>query len=236
MRGGSSANNNYGADAELLIKKTSNADFKRMAFLQFDLYDVDMLEKAILRLYAKTANSSNIMDYQTTDNWTEKSLTYSNAPKAGASISSQPVATSGKYYEWDLTNFVISQLSIDDLASFLIADISANKNNIGFNSKEASDNLPQLVITKKSTAIKTATKNPIFSVYPNPAKEFVNVMAENNIEDVSVTNIFGQAVLYKTAIGKKQLKVRVADFAEGMYLFQVRDQNGFKHKLKVLVK
>ncbi len=236
VRGGSYAGNNYGSETELLIKETSNLDFKRMSYLQFDVYDVDQLEKATLRLYAKSAKTSQIVVSGTTDDWTEGTITYSNAPKAGSAIGSQAVNTADKYYEWDVTAYVSAQMSGDDLASFIITDIATDKNNIGFYSKEAGSNMPELVITRVNVANQQITANHLFKCYPNPANDFVILSAEHGMDDVQISTLSGQFVFQKNAFGQKQYTVNLDGFPKGVYLCRIKDQKGNETVYNILVK
>ncbi len=239
IRGGTYAEENFGSEVELDIKETSNLEFHRKTYLQFDIYDIDTVAKAVLKLYATSAGASLIALYKTTDNWSEGSINYNNAPSTGSEIGRQSVTSTGKYYEWDVTNFISEEMVGDNFASFFLADLSSNKSNIRFSSKEAADNYPQLVIDKVSIpdAIAPGAKIPVslFSGYPNPAHDFLNLTAVNNIEYVEAITILGQKILERSSIKQKQLNIQLGDFAKGLYLFNVRDQLGNKASLKVLV-
>jgi O-glycosyl hydrolase len=238
-RGGSYADNNYGSETDLVVKQTSSSDYYRESFLQFDIYDITVVDKALLRLYASNAGLSEIIVYETTDDWYEDSITYNNAPSVGSSFESVDVETSGVYYEWDVTSYIQQEMLGDNLASFIVQDASSEKNSIVFNSKEAEENQPQLVITNESVissiASNTVSYNSLFSAYPNPAKDFVELTAVNNIEDILVTNITGQQILQLNAIREKQIEVQLDEFSPGFYLFHVTDQKGIKGTIKVLV-
>lgn len=236
IRGGSHAGENYGTGVEMLIKETTSADFHRKSFLQFDVYDISELGTAVLRLYASSSKASQITVFATSDDWDESTLTYNNAPSPSANVASVAISSAGIYYEWDVTSYVKSQISGDNIVSFIVADVSSNKNNISFSSKEADTNRPQLVITKENTSnAQLLYTKAVLTGFPNPAHDFVNLTAENTIKDVLVTSISGQKILKLNSLGQKHVKVALDNFSKGVYFFHISYYDGLTNTLKVLV-
>ena len=240
VRGGQYSSDIYGADAELLLKETSNGDFLRKTYLQFDLYDMGAttgIEKVLLRLYAATGKESHIVVYSTSDEWTEETLNYSNAPSQISALADQTVSASGVYYEWDVTSYVLSSMTSDDVASFVVADISTNKNSIAFNSKEAADNLPHLFFEREEPAALQNIENADYkvSIFPNPASGYVNVKADNTISSIKVLSLLGQELLCRHNVGTKEVQLNLDAFNSGVYLFQVFDVTGYQSTLRISV-
>ncbi len=67
--------------------------------------------------------------------------------------------------------------------------------------------------------------NTTFEVYPNPAKDYVQIVAENIITKIEVYNMNGQLV-FKSLVGAKQYHLNAESFANGMYSIKVYNENG----------
>ena len=73
----------------------------------------------------------------------------------------------------------------------------------------------------------------VANIYPNPAKSFINVVANNRITTVRILQINGQEVLRQQASGSA-LKVSIADLSKGIYLVEVNTTLG-KYVAKQIV-
>src|SRR5438309_7770428 len=83
----------------------------------------------------------------TNDSWTEKGITWNNAPApVSTPLSSVSVTNQEKYYEFDVTAFVKKELAADKIASLLIKDTANQNITVSFNSKENAKFAPQLVV------------------------------------------------------------------------------------------
>ena len=106
VRDGRNDNVNYGDDQELLIKRTSNANFRRKSYVQFDLRGVFDVETAVVRLYANETSPLRLSVFEASDNWDENSVTYDNVPREGRQIATVELEADNQWYEWDVTDFV----------------------------------------------------------------------------------------------------------------------------------
>ena len=70
-------------------------------------------------------------------------------------------------------------------------------------------------------------------IYPNPAKDFVNIQTVSNIKNVSIYNVNGQKV-YNVVADAKHLNLNTSGFAKGVYFMNIKTANG-KIILKKLV-
>ena len=152
VRDGSFAAINYGQDTTLLIKATPVSGFTRKAYIKFSLTDANYtVTSAKLRIYGfnkdNTAPISVSCYGVDDDSWTENGITYSNAPAGTATaLSTAVVNNQAKYIEFDVTNYIKTQLAGDKIASFVLRD-PANKNvNLIFNSRDNIHNKPELII------------------------------------------------------------------------------------------
>ncbi|TLX70658.1 DNRLRE domain-containing protein [Labilibacter sediminis] len=147
VRGGSSADINYGTNTDLLVKMTAIEDYNRKIYLQFDLSEYNNIESATLRLYANQVSPFTVTAYEASNNsWDESSITWNNAPAQGAAIDAVAITTSGRYFEWDVTSY-IAQAAGNNVVTIILSDASTTDASIFFNSKEVGTNSPKLFIT-----------------------------------------------------------------------------------------
>lgn len=163
VRSGSYASVNYGKDMSLIVKGSTSFGYSRASYLKFSLDSLVGINSAKLRIYGHNIeNTSNITisAYSiNNDSWSENTITFNNVPTANLSpLSSAAVNNQWKYYEFDVTEFVKAQSAGDKIVSFLIKDSSNQNVQLAFNSKENSQNKPQLIIgtSEDSLALDTA--------------------------------------------------------------------------------
>lgn len=71
------------------------------------------------------------------------------------------------------------------------------------------------------------------SVFPNPARNIVNIVAQDNIISYSVINMLGQKV-YSANVNNQRAELDVTSFNNGMYIVQVYTTQGiYTHRLQV---
>ncbi|MBM6498209.1 LamG-like jellyroll fold domain-containing protein [Flavobacterium macrobrachii] len=74
------------------------------------------------------------------------------------------------------------------------------------------------------------SKNLNFNLYPNPAKDYVNINVESEINSVEVFTLQGQKVL-----SSNQKEVNISSLSKGIYLIEVTDVNNQKAVQKLIV-
>lgn len=146
-----------------------------------------------------------------TTSWTENALTWINKPASGSTALATAAVSSAayNYVTWDVTNYVKSEIAAGrKLISLALKSAEANDSRIFFNSAEAGNNPPQLVINAS-----TATQRQIVSslidrsttpvtgatlqAYPNPFKQSNTVifnMEQSGHVYLSVFDITGKEV------------------------------------------
>jgi hypothetical protein len=156
VRDGSYAAQNFGGSAVLEVKKVSAPGWSRESFVQFDLFPVASAEavtSAKLRLFGKLLNtaapSAPVGLFAADASWTEAGLTWNTRPATAAT----PVATgtvtgtAGQWYEFDVTNYLKEQKAAGATAvAFALRAMMVSEGWAGFNSDEAADNRPELVV------------------------------------------------------------------------------------------
>lgn len=145
VRDGTYANTNYGSDAILAVKYATSVGNKKESYLKFDLNSLGLTgcSSAKLKIYCTSANSNTPVQVYTVsdDSWSETGITWNNKPATGTgSITAQIVSNTGIWYTFDITAYVNSELSNDNIIGICLKNTTANNKGIEFNSKEALSN------------------------------------------------------------------------------------------------
>lgn len=74
----------------------------------------------------------------------------------------------------------------------------------------------------------------VFNVYPNPASDIITIVANENIQTISVVNMIGQTVLNVNANSLKQT-INISELSAGVYNIIVNSENGYSTK-RLIVK
>ena len=64
------------------------------------------------------------------------------------------------------------------------------------------------------------------ALYPNPAHESVNILADDDILNVSVYNLLGQQIEKRALNGSKQCLLNTSSLASGVYVVKIKTENG----------
>jgi len=185
VRNGNYSAINYGSDTSLVVKSSTSSGYTRPAYLKYSLNNISGITSAKLRIFGGNADNTsnvNISSYGVdSDTWTESRITKNNAPAAStAALSSAAVNNQKKYYEFDVTSYIKTQIAGDKIASFLIKDPSNQNISIVFNSKENTQNPPQLIITPADSDVTP----PVVSVQFNGISNSPNTY--NNLVEVLI--------------------------------------------------
>lgn len=155
-------NTNYGADAQLQVKRTLNpgSGRGRRGFLRFDTNALaGNITSARLRIFARLTDANlpptGMIIQKVTDTlWDELGVTWNNQPVvASPNALAQITVTeaTGQYYEFDLTSFIQAERAAGRMTvSFRLINQQPTGNSgasfTAVNSREAAANQPQLVI------------------------------------------------------------------------------------------
>jgi acid phosphatase len=125
-----------------------------LSYLRFDLTGVSgNVSKAELRVYANSESAAGYQVDTTTNNWTEDTIDYQNAPPAGSTVGSTTGFGSGVWTSVDVT----SAVQAGSVADFVLVD--RNNTMINLAGRESSHS-PVLVLTISeipSVPVDTAT-------------------------------------------------------------------------------
>jgi hypothetical protein len=145
---------NFGKATTLEVKTQGGADNNRIAFLRFSLATLagSTPVSATLRLFGKGSGGTNMVSaYAVTDEtWTETGITWNNKPALGMKQATVSTNTTQTYREWNVTAFVKAQLAggRDNVNLAVSMDNDTASGPDTYNSREATSNQPQLVITR----------------------------------------------------------------------------------------
>jgi hypothetical protein len=157
VRDGTYSNTNYGAATTLDVKRASTGN-NRYSYLRFDLQGVTgTITGATLRLYGRNTGTGS---YSRTEavypvastTWIETGLggiTWNTKPALGASaLATTVISTTSQFYAWNVGPYVVQQQGAKAVSLVLVMPVKPSNNSLDrFNSREASSNQPQLVVT-----------------------------------------------------------------------------------------
>jgi beta-glucanase (GH16 family) len=165
VRNGSYASTNFGTSSALVIKQ-SGTGYTRHSWLTFNVTAYTNVTSAKLRLYVDAVGAENAntvpadLYTSTVDNWGETTITWNNAPAAGAKVGSINVttATAGTWIEYDVTSAVVADT--DGLVTFEVLSGSQVNRSVTFSAREDKVHPPVLRIGTGSTC--TTESNAAF--------------------------------------------------------------------------
>lgn len=232
VRGGESSDINYGSDVDLMVKKGTKENFFRNTLIKIDLAGEDIqaeeVGRAVLRLYANKTEETTIYASEMDDNWMESDVTWATAPVSGEEFAATDITSDQRYYEWDLTGYLVSQLNQDGIVSVCLQEHLGANANIYFNSKEASNHHPELVLRVKDIAGATTINHVEFklNIYPNPAVSVLNVATpDGRIHKLAIYSPTGQMLLVRYDV-ENQARFHIEHLDNGIYLLKAEGEFG----------
>lgn len=252
VRGGAYANTNHGAAKTLISQVSTGAGSNYEDYLRFDITSFNSVSSAKLRLYGglnNTTTASIPVEVHNVTNitWIENAITWNNKPGAQAAVlaTTTIAGTAKKYYEWDITNQVMSlRNSGINFITIKLNNSTATSNRAVFNSKEAPGNKPQLVVIHSSPMPQeekdyisfngNADENGIL-IYPNPVKDNFTISAsENVIHEIKIYDLTGKLVFELMMNDSNKESIDTHLLSNGMYVVSLATDKGIKtHKLFV---
>ncbi|WP_221391437.1 malectin domain-containing carbohydrate-binding protein [Dyadobacter sp. NIV53] len=190
IRNGESKLENFGLYTTLETKRSEFTDFNRRTYLKFSLADVSKIGSARIRLYGQNIQNDNMITIAArslaNDSWTETGINWENAPSVpGHLMDTVRISSTLQYYEMDVTEFVLSEMKGDKMASFIIYNVQNDR--AVFHSRENEEFPPQLIIENVeehdhsnirqgiTETVEEAPSNTTSYVYPNPVKNTFQV-------------------------------------------------------------
>jgi len=112
------------------------------SYLQFTIQGITgTVTRVTLRVFANSASSTGYNIGNVTNNtWTESTINYNNAPVIGSSIGASGPFSAGAWTIVDVTSLVTGNTTLN------LGLYTTSSTAISFNSRQASLNLPQLIV------------------------------------------------------------------------------------------
>jgi len=142
---------NYGSSTSMYVQSAGSGTYlDERAWVKFDLAGQippgAVITSAKLKLYCWKALGGNmdaVVHSVSSDAWTETGITWSTQPTLGAALDTVSLTngTTGLWYEWNVTGFVVSEASGDQVVSLVIkpaTEGSATALTYAFDAKEYS--------------------------------------------------------------------------------------------------
>jgi len=70
-------------------------------------------------------------------------------------------------------------------------------------------------------------ETPVVALFPNPAKDAVQISAEEGLHHIAVYNFLGQPIIIQDLDGQSQYKLNTSGFAPGIYVVSVTTKHDF---------
>ncbi len=258
VRDGIFAGVNNGS-AKSLDVSSENWSFFRESYLRFDYstFSGSVVNSAKIRVYASRIdiNPSRVVSVYGLSNstWGENTITWNNKPSEnGTLLGTYTVKNTAKaWYELDVTAYINSQLALGKKIISIRLINQAGKgfgNLVGFNSREATSNKPELLLNQEAvnfeeSPINTNIGNAIgallglkITAWPNPSTTGFKVQVESTSNEAlqyRVYNIAQQLVKEAKTAATEQLTFG-AELPTGVYMVEVRQ--GTERKVVKVIK
>jgi len=126
-------------------------------------------------------------------------------------------------------NYLLSYCEIKSVCDYLsnqIGEVEINNNSTGCNSESE-------VKARCANWIPNEIINPIFVIYPNPAKETISIISQNEepIDEICIYNQTGQVILHASG---KDREIDISKIIYGLYIIEiVSNKLRVRHKLMI---
>ena len=154
VRDGTFANDNYGQDTTLLVKKNATVSYTRFAFLRFNLSTVALtnFDRAFLELRTASPPPENTaptleIRFVSNDVWPEANTTWNTQPAMGVTLATWLMSTSG-VDRAEVTGIVSSEINGDERLSLGLLVANPFSDTVySFGSREGTTSRrPQLIL------------------------------------------------------------------------------------------
>ncbi|OXX51568.1 hypothetical protein B9J80_13750 [Vibrio sp. V12_P9A6T4] len=179
VRYGGYSDDNYGASEKIGVKADSNSAYRRHAYLQFpiDQVNASALNTAKLELSVFNVGAAQpVVVYLVNDNsWDESAITANTAPATGVQVAT--ATNNNGVFQWDITDAVrtAAQQGLNAISLKLEVANNGTNNWVTFNSKES------------------GVAGPVINIDYNPIEEQANAVEDAFVQGgTSADGNFGQ--------------------------------------------
>jgi hypothetical protein len=131
---------NYGTSTALRVDSSPVVN----SYLRFNVQNLggSSISQVRLLIYANSASPQGITALTVSDNsWGEKTITFSNAPALGSTLTLSPPVATGTWITFDVTSYVTGA------GTFSFGLSTPGSTSISLASREAGAHSPQLIVT-----------------------------------------------------------------------------------------
>jgi hypothetical protein len=246
VQSGTSANLNFGTTISMATKASTDPLWVRETLVRFDISSFSgSVASAKLRLFCGLSDNWNpsvqvdVKEIPPANTWTETGVTWNNRPaELSPVLATLPVVGfAKKYYEWDLTSFILAQRALGRTSINLkIICPVATASRVDINSKEAGVNMPQLVLTSSASLGRLALHNNEvveeledleIAIYPNPAhgKFVLNGLLQNQKNNIRIVDVSGRILHNEVIEGLVSRDFDISAFKAGVYFIKMETEN-----------
>lgn len=216
---------NYGSNASLFVKNDAGAS--RYAYLKFTLTGLSGVTSAKLRVHGSASAATMLQAFQTTDAWTEATLTWSNKPAPGSLVGGVALTTVAQDAVIDVTAYVNAQAAGDGTVSFVLQETVGKYTTLV--SSEGSANPPRLEVTSGgSTGDTQAPSVPANLTATAVSSSQVNLGWSTASDNVGVTGyaLYRNNVFLKNVSGTSTSDTGLAASTSYSYFVRAQDAAG----------
>lgn len=254
VRGGISANSNYGTSTSLVVKDNSDVNFDRMSFLKFDLSDIPTnvgTAKIKLKVKSTTAGAQHSMNFVSDDSWTETGITWNNKPVTISVVSTEFVPAVDEWIEFDVTSIINQELNGDGTVSVQLSEDNANNTYVTYHSMNAAnpDEQPRMTynFSQNSSSQKVVERKlgrdsdlekavEKLKVYPNPATTNLFIEHSKTIINVKIFSLDGRMIIENKRVDDNMnpIRINVNSLVAGVYILYIKDISGKTMSKKIM--
>jgi beta-glucanase (GH16 family) len=241
VQSGTSSALNFGSAPTFSSKASTDILWIREGLIRFDISSVAMgIGSAKLQMYGGLSDNWNptvqvdLKEIPSGNSWQELNVTWDTRPmESPPVISSQTiVGFPKKYYDWDLTSYLISKKAAGiNIINLKMINPVVTASRVDFNSKEAGSNIPQLVITGNTGSrlgfpdekLKGPMSEPP-SFFPNPTEGLMYCKTSSN--QISISTIQGKDITHEIQI-EDLAEAKTLDLSglpNGIYLVRIESK------------
>jgi len=88
---------------------------------------------------------------------------------------------------------------------------------------------------EEGSEIEENSDNTSVNIYPNPAKNLINIKSSDKIENVKIYNLTGQIVFDKM-INDNSVQINTSEYKSGIYFIKIRTKDGLINKKITITK
>ena len=129
--------------ASLFLRADGGSDPDVESYMRFTVAGLtEPVQNATLRVYSTNGSSDGPGVYSTSNTWSETGITWSNRPgRSTIAIDDKAAVTTNSWVEYNVTSLITGN------GTFSVVFAGISKNGTDFNSREATTNRPELIIT-----------------------------------------------------------------------------------------